>query len=1122
MSKDIGALLVLIAIEVGLYLAGKQFGFQPQLVYIAMGVVAATLIIAWLVIKILAIRRASTIEKSLTASEQAGAGDDTGETAKAGREEMARQFHSYLQALKASPTGKGALATLPWFLVIGAPGSGKTTALQESGLAFSSMGHGVRSIRGIGGTKNCDWWFTDNAIFLDTAGRYTTQPEDQSEWLAFLDLIRETRGSRPLNGILVVVSTAELIRGDASNLAAQVRPVRERIAEVSARLKVVLPVYVVFSKADLMGGFKDFFSPFDRAERDQIWGCTLTAADTAGLGPREAYARQAQRLAQPLSARRMRSVVGDRPRAQVTKACLFPGNFISAQKWFGEFIAELFAPSGTPDQPTFRGFYFTSGIQVNRTGPGAPTPQEQMAAAAAAAPRTEVSFFFSPEQGAPVVEVADNRRGFFLRDLFSKVVVKDRGLASLPAAQQRRTKLVRFLAFYGSIACAALLAIAMVVDVIATHRDIARATAVCAEAVSKAHADPGTQLAALEEERLLLADVGARHSGGARDLERHIQEVYYPQLANLLTNPAMSLMANQLETLRRAPDKTVADTDVLVELLSAYLILGGDPRTPADPNLVEETLRDKGRWYTGLASAGALSADNQRLADRQLAYLCSHLASSSGWQGKLDGALVERAKDAAGDATFIITSFSDAESSSRGGMPELGAAALIGQDDSGNVAEDITISGVYAKDGYDGVFKAILEEKARNLVDKFKVIGKERTLGELRRQLHTIYIRHYAARWQALLAGLRPAPAHDLVEASGRLRALTGADSPYHKLGKSVGEAGSMRIDDAEAHLSFPTDGKWVEDGLTATIALQHAVDDFTSATTAGSRLSDTARIQALAKAADTAATAYDAACGGIDDRATADACRACLGNFTSFVRVAAVTELLGELDRTWQQKVRQPISQGVAASYPMNGTAAQDASIPVFAGIFNPKSGAFWTIVRQVEDLRKIPFGGQPMLQPSSDYVRMLGPAKTMAEALFADGAETMTISPTLTLEPREGVKDLSIAIGAQKFGLYDRPDRRATLTWKQGEAGGAKLSIQLATDAWKTREQPGAGWGILRLLRDAKSEPRAEGGTRLTWSFNDASLNKTYVASIILDPGALGNFLKAPFFAIPDHLSQ
>ena len=37
---------------------------------------------------------------------------------------------------------------------------------------------GQQSLSGIGGTRNCDWWFTDEAVFLDTAGRYLTQDSD--------------------------------------------------------------------------------------------------------------------------------------------------------------------------------------------------------------------------------------------------------------------------------------------------------------------------------------------------------------------------------------------------------------------------------------------------------------------------------------------------------------------------------------------------------------------------------------------------------------------------------------------------------------------------------------------------------------------------------------------------------------------------------------------------------------------------------------------------------------------------------------------------------------------------------------------------------------------------------
>ena len=65
------------------------------------------------------------------------------------------------------------LYNLPWYVFIGAPGAGKTTALINSGLRFPLADRlGREAVRGVGGTRNCDWWFTDEAVFLDTAGRY--------------------------------------------------------------------------------------------------------------------------------------------------------------------------------------------------------------------------------------------------------------------------------------------------------------------------------------------------------------------------------------------------------------------------------------------------------------------------------------------------------------------------------------------------------------------------------------------------------------------------------------------------------------------------------------------------------------------------------------------------------------------------------------------------------------------------------------------------------------------------------------------------------------------------------------------------------------------------------------
>ena len=79
----------------------------------------------------------------------------------------------------ASGKKKDYLYDLPWYLLIGPPGSGKTTALINSGLKFPLLrGATPAAIAGVGGTRYCDWWFSEEAVLIDTAGRYTTQDSD--------------------------------------------------------------------------------------------------------------------------------------------------------------------------------------------------------------------------------------------------------------------------------------------------------------------------------------------------------------------------------------------------------------------------------------------------------------------------------------------------------------------------------------------------------------------------------------------------------------------------------------------------------------------------------------------------------------------------------------------------------------------------------------------------------------------------------------------------------------------------------------------------------------------------------------------------------------------------------
>ena len=132
--------------------------------------------------------REAGLATGLTADVDAGAAED--EAA-----ELREKFAAALKLLRGARRSRGYLYEQPWYAIIGPPGAGKTTALLNAGLRFplaAEMGQGA--IAGVGGTRLCDWWFTDEAVLIDTAGRYTTQDSDaavdRAGWEAFLDLLK--------------------------------------------------------------------------------------------------------------------------------------------------------------------------------------------------------------------------------------------------------------------------------------------------------------------------------------------------------------------------------------------------------------------------------------------------------------------------------------------------------------------------------------------------------------------------------------------------------------------------------------------------------------------------------------------------------------------------------------------------------------------------------------------------------------------------------------------------------------------------------------------------------------------------------------------------------------------
>jgi len=280
---------------------------------------------------------------------------------------LRERFEEAIAALK--QRGGRSLYDLPWYVFIGAPGSGKTTALVNSGLRFPlEQRVGKGAVRGIGGTRNCDWWFTDEAVFLDTAGRYTTQDSDEASdsegWKEFLALLRGYRERRPLNGVLLTISCQDLLTQSDAERDAHVDAARRRLNELTDELQVQLPVYVLVTKCDMVPGFTDYFDDLTQEQRAQVWGVTFPFEQTASGEASDGVATEFDALMSRLNRRvfaRLEEERGGRRRAAVFA---FPQQMGALRDLVAQFVADVFSTSrGDRQQVLLRGVYFTSGTQ---------------------------------------------------------------------------------------------------------------------------------------------------------------------------------------------------------------------------------------------------------------------------------------------------------------------------------------------------------------------------------------------------------------------------------------------------------------------------------------------------------------------------------------------------------------------------------------------------------------------------------------------------------------------------------------------------------------------------------------------------------------------------------------
>jgi type VI secretion system protein ImpL len=465
--------------------------------------------------------------------------------------------------------GRSYLYQLPWYLIIGAPGTGKTTALLNSGLEFPlarKLGRGA--VGGFGGTRNCDWWFTDRAVLIDTAGRYTTQDSDRTTdrkgWDAFLGLLQDSRPRRPLDGLLVAVSISDLIDFTPQQVVEHARILRARVADLQSTLRVRMPVYLLLTKCDLLPGFVDWFGSLARSERDEPLGVTFDPAVPQSTAVAQ-FGDHFERLIESLSAGLIDRLQQERDLQRRARIVALPAQLRALNTSLTTLVGEAFAAHATM---TLRGVYLTSGTQDG-------TPIDRMLAA------------FGAQLGLGKQILPPNQstgKSFFLAGLLNDIVFAEAGSDARPRAAIRRRRAL----IIGASTMALLAAIVLAAWL---QSDYARANAALNQldaAVSRARtvvdaippaakADPRALLPALNSLRSLAIAAQASPNPPWLDIAARsrskVAAATQQAYERLLLGPFQAQIASAIDSTMR----TGADANVQYEALKAYRMLT-DPR----------------------------------------------------------------------------------------------------------------------------------------------------------------------------------------------------------------------------------------------------------------------------------------------------------------------------------------------------------------------------------------------------------------------------------------------------------------------------------------------------------------------------------------------------------------
>jgi type VI secretion system protein ImpL len=800
--------LGLVLLSVFIWYGGPYLAFaewKPLESVTARLIGIGVLVALWALSVLLRLWRASRASAKLAQAVVAQRGPPVRDGASREAVQLRERFEEAIATLNKTQSGGRSLYELPWYVIIGPPGSGKTTALINSGLKFPlEQRFGKEALRGVGGTRNCDWWFTDEAVLLDTAGRYTTQDSDESAdsagWKEFLELLTKYRKRRPLNGVMVTLSAADLMTHTAAEREANVAAVRRRLDELNRHLKVRLPVYLLVTKCDLISGFGEYFDDLDGVGRAQVWGMTFAPDRSLSGTAAEDFKPEFDALIERLNQRLFGRIEEERDTRRRTAAFAFPQQTAGLRNFISAFVTEVFAANRFDGRLLLRGVYFTSGTQEG-------TPIDRLMAA--------IGRGFAVAPDAVAAGAAGRGKAYFIEKLLREVLFAEAGLAGVNRAREVQKAALQLGAYAALILLAVLGVIALSISYTRNKSYLADVSASLDQLSAVGLPSKQQSLPQMVPGLDALRNVGAtanRYRGqwvpslrwglfqGAA-VGDEAREAYHRELNGILLPTIGEEFNQRLQSSAAQPDK-------LYQYLKAYLMLG-EPEHLDKSQLAFLVNLD---WQEAFAATPDV-----------LQSLTTHLHSLIKDQDllrplPLDDALVAQSRNTVRQASLPRLMYNQLKLSHVDDTSHdlrLDIAAGIGAErvltrKSGKPLSE-PVPGLYTRTVFDQISALGTVELVKQFSQDNWVMGDSafdmQGLARMASQVMDVYADDYIQTWDGIVSDVQLVPLQNLAQAADVLGILGGPTSPLKGLLITV---------EANTNLTKPAEGGPSAAGLAA------------------------------------------------------------------------------------------------------------------------------------------------------------------------------------------------------------------------------------------------------------------------------------------------------------------